>query len=82
MLLGLMVVAALAKPELEAEASADPQYYPKYEPKYPSYPKPSYKPSYPAYPEYKPNYATKKIIIIAILELHPSALIRQPLILP
>jgi hypothetical protein len=29
MLLGLMVVAALAKPELEAEESADPQYYSK-----------------------------------------------------
>lgn len=56
MLLGLMVVAALAKPELEAEESADPQYYSKHEPKYPSYPKPSYKPSYPAYPDYKPSY--------------------------
>jgi hypothetical protein len=59
MLLGLMVVATLAKPELEAEESADPQYYSKYEPKYPSYPKPSYKPSYPAhpaYPDYKPSY--------------------------
>ncbi|XP_032795277.2 neurotrophin 1 [Daphnia magna] len=58
MLLGLMIVAALAEPEPKAEPAADPQYHPKYEPKYPqpSYPKPSYKPSYPAYPEYKPSY--------------------------
>lgn len=58
MLLGLMVVAALAEPEAKAEPAADPQYPPKYD--RPAYPKPAYKPDYPgykpAYPAYKPAY--------------------------
>ena len=71
MLLGLMVVAALAEPEPKAEPSADPQYrkydrpaypkpaYPSYKPDYPAY-KPAYesypKPAYGGYPSYKKDY--------------------------
>lgn len=60
MLLGLMVVAALAEPEPKAEPSADPQYRKYDRPAYPKPAYPSYKPDYPAYkpdyPAYKPAY--------------------------